>query len=111
MATYLLLLKERGQNAVGLGEVKFAAIPRSGEFVNHIVHVEFDEDEAPVAKEDEMDGGMRRRWYRVDAVVHFTNPLKREDEDPALDGYLIVSNVGPSSKFNAMRHRGRKWLR
>ena len=110
MATYLLLLKD-GQNDVGLGEIGFAAIPRSGEFVNHIVHSEFDEDKAPVAKEDVMDGGMRRRWYRVDAVVHFTDPLKREDEDQALDGYLIVSNVGPSSKFNAMRHRGRKWLR
>lgn len=112
MATFLLLLKEAGTYGIRLGDFQFMAIPRTGEYINRLVHEDLDKDEAPVPKDDQMDDEMRKRLYRVDAVVHFVEPLKREGEDTAVNGYLIVSNAGGVSRFNKIQHgEGRSWFR
>ncbi len=86
MANFLLLMKPAGQHSLGLGEYHFAALPRTGEYITHVIHEELDRDEAAVAKEDEMGEGQRRRIYRVDAVVHYTAPLMRKGSD--LEGVM-----------------------
>lgn len=105
MAKFLLLMKLGGKHSVGLGEYQFAAPPRSGEYITHIAHEELDKDETPVAKDDEVGEGLRRRIYRVDAVIHYTEPLLHKGSDLGADGYLVVTNMGTSKKFNLMQHR------
>ena len=95
-----MLLITRGQFDIDLelGKFEFASVPRQGELILHNPHHEQDRDDTEPEPRDVSPDGTIRRWYRVEAVVHFTKPLEIEDQDFQIDGYLVVSNAGPTRK-------------